>query len=145
MEWGASQKLWQRMMDEGREPPAAYYNQPELLPNLLEFWDAFNELGTERQIGMGVGPIPISKIRDHIRDEIGRPAGDATERVVEILRRVDSEYLSLVNDPKNKTTGKDKSAFEVDASNGDDVKALMDGIATRQRAKAKRDNKKKQR
>lgn len=38
---------------------------PKLTPYEQGFYDNYHELGTERQIGMTVGPIPLSAIRDY--------------------------------------------------------------------------------
>ena len=40
-------------------------NRPELMPGLKFYFDAFNELCTERQLGMAVGLIPWSKIMEY--------------------------------------------------------------------------------
>jgi hypothetical protein len=66
----------------------------------IEFslWNAFWELSTERPIGMGTGPIPVSKIRSHARD-FGMDAAS----FVRIMRRMDEEYLSHANRQDGKT------------------------------------------
>lgn len=61
---------------------------PALLPGAQEWLAAFHELSTERQIGMGVGPIPGSAIR-------GWPvAEDERELFHRCIRAMDGEYLS---------------------------------------------------
>lgn len=57
----------------------------------IEFalWSAFWELSTERQMGMGAGPIPVSKIRSHASD-----FGIDVTSFVRIMRRMDDAYLS---------------------------------------------------
>lgn len=61
----------------------------------------FYDLSTERQIGMGLGPIPSSKIRERAAElEFD---DDEAERFFAIIRRVDDEYRTLNNTPeKNK-------------------------------------------
>ena len=46
------------MVERGREAPDEFYDRPEVEPHLTWLWNAFWELGTERQLGMAVGPIP---------------------------------------------------------------------------------------
>ena len=56
------------------------------------YWTAFNDLGTERQLGMSMGPIPVSKIEWY-----GRKLGlDGRELAVfeHVIRRVDIHYLN---------------------------------------------------
>lgn len=64
----------------------------------FSLWSAFWELSTERQIGMGVGPIPVSRIRRHAPE-----FGMDTSSFVRIMRRMDDEYLSHANRQDNKT------------------------------------------
>lgn len=40
-------------------------NAPQLLPGLAEVFAAFNELSTCRNIGLAVGPIPWTAIRQY--------------------------------------------------------------------------------
>lgn len=61
--------------------------------HLQEVWLAFNELTTERQVGMGAGPIPVSKIREYAGDHLDL-TGDAAERFVVLIREMDGEYLA---------------------------------------------------
>lgn len=71
------------------EPPAGY-----------EGWlEAFWELGTERQIGMGLGPIPGSAIRAWCQDW---PDARAFHMVI---RRLDAAYLDWQRGDK-KTVGR---------------------------------------
>lgn len=57
----------------------------------IEFsiWAAFWELSTERQIGMGTGPIPVSKIYEH-----APRVGMSINPFKRIIRSMDDEYLS---------------------------------------------------
>ena len=68
-----------RMEKEDEMPELGRY-QPLLL--------AFSELSTERQIGMSVGPIPVSAIRRHLA-EFSLP-----DWWLGVLRRVDNTYLT---------------------------------------------------
>lgn len=64
----------------------------------FSLWAAFWELSTERPIGMGTGPIPVSKIRSYAPE-----FGMETSSFVRIMRRMDEEYLSHANRQDGKT------------------------------------------
>lgn len=65
---------------------------PDLLPGAQEWLDAFIELSTERQMGMGLGPIPSSAIDRWPVDDVERPAFRAC------IRAMDREYLAHSRD-----------------------------------------------
>lgn len=50
---------------------------------------AFFELSTERQVGMGIGPIPMSAIRDYL-ERYGLPVW-----WTEVITASDGHFLSL--------------------------------------------------
>lgn len=76
----------------GQELPAHLANPPKLEPASIFYFDAFNLLGTCRQIGFGtVGPIPYTAISQYGHD-LGI-SGDAFERLVYVIRKVDEETL----------------------------------------------------
>jgi hypothetical protein len=93
------------MIEDGREPPAQYFDQPELPEHLHFYWIAFNDLSGERQIGMGIGPIPRSKIRDYAIEN-GMDGVDEIERLCRIIMEMDAEYVSHAN-----SSDKDKANF----------------------------------
>lgn len=62
---------------------------PELLPGLGGWYDDFLELSTDRQIGMGIGPIPASSIARHTA---GWPEDDA-DAFRTCIRAMDAVYL----------------------------------------------------
>lgn len=84
-----------KLIEAGREPHPAFYQQPEILPWNSFYWEAFHELSTERQIGMGLGPIPRSCIMAYAAEQ--DLLGDAAEHFLDIIRRVDVEYLQSAN------------------------------------------------
>jgi hypothetical protein len=84
------------MIDEGKEPPSQYFDQPEIPDHLQFFWTAFSDLSGERQIGMGIGPIPRSKIRDYAI-ECGMDGVDEIDRLCRVIMEMDYEYVSLNN------------------------------------------------
>ena len=66
-------------------------NAPVLREDLTFYMLAFIDLTTERQIGMGEGPIPWSKMREYaIHWELDTDEFDA---LVFIVQSMDSEYL----------------------------------------------------
>lgn len=75
------------MLGGDGEPPA-------LEPAWQFFWAAFWELSTERQIGMGLGPIPASALREYARHS--GVFGDLLDSFTVVIRAVDAEYLKLV-------------------------------------------------
>ena len=57
------------------------------------YWQAFQELGTERQIGMSIGPIPLSKVWEWAH-HMNLTHSEA-RALVYVVRELDSEYLSI--------------------------------------------------
>lgn len=63
---------------------------------LEQFWD----LSTERQVGMAVGPIPLSRAYEAAA-RLGLDE-DNTATLVRAVRELDREYLKHVNKAKEK-------------------------------------------
>jgi hypothetical protein len=84
------------MMGRGWQAPDGFLDKPEIEPHLIWLWNAFWDLGTERQIGMGIGPIPISKIREYLRDEM-ELSGSEYDRAKAIIRKADDAYVGMLN------------------------------------------------
>lgn len=74
--------------EKGRTIPERLW-PPDVWPGAELWLEAFWELGTERQIGMAVGPIPASAIRAYTA---GWPEDEA-ERFRLVIRRLDAAYL----------------------------------------------------
>lgn len=83
----------------------------------------FSDLSTERQIGMGIGPIPRSKVREYARDVL-ELTDDSFDRFCEVMARVDDDYTSMQNDPKDKS--KQRSVVNIDDAAG--VKSLFERL-----------------
>lgn len=68
------------------------------------YYEAFWELGSERQIGMAEGQIPLNAIKAYAAD----PDLELTRRerwaFHAIIRKLDSAYLSLEADRRNAAT-----------------------------------------
>lgn len=88
--------------------------QPELLPGLRAWYDDFQELSTDRQLGVVAGPIPRSSIVEHTR---GWPDDDA-EMFRICMRRMDALYLSF--DPELQA-----QSIPVEMSPQDKLKAIF--------------------
>jgi len=109
-------KVWQKVLEVGREPPQAFYDQPELDVEMLSFLEAFRELGSERQLGMSIGPIPYSHIQRYAND-LGL-YGDAHERFCAILALVDVGYLNMIAEPKDDSKNKMRTVVTPDDPKG---------------------------
>lgn len=74
------------------EIPDSLLNEPELLPGLDLYYEAFWELCPDRQMGMsGVGPIPYSSIRDYCLDwELNE---ELTLNMKKLVRKMDGMFL----------------------------------------------------
>ncbi len=129
MRWSAGFKTWDRMVEQGREPPKEYYERPEIAPHLIEIWASFSELSTERQFGMTIGPIPVSKIKQYAAEEMDLE-GDEANRFCTLIARMDGEYLSY------KPPSKGKAAVSTDDTRG--VKELFLNMQDKKRLEMKR-------
>ena len=117
------------MHEAGGEPPAAFYEQPDILPWNRFYWESFFELSTERQIGMGAGPIPRSAIVAYAKES--GIDGDRYDVFHRIIRALDAEYLKLAN-----PSGKDGTAFHsVSADDAEGVKGVFDRLGQRSKRK----------
>lgn len=105
------------MAERGRNAPDAFYDRSEVDPHLTWLWAAFWELGTERQLGMSVGPIPGSKIREYLRDEM-ELTGVEYDRAKAIIRKADDAYLGMLN------RRKDDGPVLADAAKATDIEGV---------------------
>jgi hypothetical protein len=67
-------------------------NAPQLLMGLEMYYEAFTELSTCRQVGMGMGPIPWTAI-DRYGDRYGFQ-GEGFEYLVRMVRALDDVFLA---------------------------------------------------
>jgi hypothetical protein len=112
------------MIERGREAPAEFYNQPEVEPHLVWLWNAFWELGTERQLGMTIGPIPGSKIREYLRDDLDLYGADY-DRAKAIIRKADDAYVGMLNRRKE---DEPKLSDQAKATDSEGVKRVLRGL-----------------
>jgi hypothetical protein len=124
------------LVERGLEPPAQYYERPELWPHNQFYWDAFWDLGSERQIGMGVGAIPRSAIKLYA-DEFDI-TGDEYDVFYRMLRMLDNHYLSLSNSNKQPEKGSSAPADDVDGVSG-----VIERIQARAQTSRKKQRKEK--
>lgn len=90
-----------KLIEEGKEPSPQFYEQPELSAVESFYWDAFFHLSTERAIGMGLGPIPYSSVRNYAA-ELGIIGRDEFDYFLGIITALDHEYLALSNTSEKK-------------------------------------------
>jgi hypothetical protein len=83
-------------MADAQEGNEYAINAVKKAPKLLFplYWTAFNDLSTERQVGMGLGPIPI-RATDWYAGRLMLTERE-TEAFVSIIRNVDVYYLNKV-------------------------------------------------
>jgi len=117
------------MAERGREAPDEFYERPEIASHLTLIWNAFWELGTERQLGMSIGPIPGSKIREYLRDEL-ELHGAEYDRARAIIRKADDAYLGMLNARKG---DEPKLADQAKATDAEGVKRVMRGLGKARR------------
>lgn len=126
-QWGKNAEHWQHLISLGREVPAEYYECPDIEPHLNLIWSAFWDLSTERQIGMGIGPIPVSKISEYLIDEM-ELCGPEFDRVKAIIRRVDGAYVGIANGSRDDGP---EMADSAKATDGEGVKRVVSGLGER--------------
>lgn len=105
-DWGAVSEYWERRILNGFPAPPPFYERPEIEEGDQYLWRAFIDLGTERQMGMGLGPIPRSVAQAYAADL--NIEGDRFDRFWSIISMIDNEYLKLAN-------ASDKDSGESDA------------------------------
>ena len=86
--------LWKRYENkDDSQIPQQLLDEPELHLGLGLYNRAFWELSSERQIGMGAGPIPYSAIVFYARN-YGMSSGQEYD-LIYLVRRMDCRYLEL--------------------------------------------------
>ena len=90
--------------------PDKIKNAPNLSVGLVLYWRAFQDLSSDRDIGMGVGPIPWTSMdawaaRNRIR-------GDSFERFVMILRGMDGAFMEKQGKKTKGKMNKGKGGFK---------------------------------
>jgi hypothetical protein len=124
-------------IERGIEPPVQFYERPEIEPHLQFHWEAFNELSSERQIGMAMGPIPRSAIRAYA-DEVAM-TGDEFDAFNRLIRAMDNEYLSMIH----KSNKPQEKGIVAPVDDLEATKAVFDVIKARAASATKRQVKRK--
>ena len=82
-------------MAQAGQLPAEWRNPINPATELVGYWNAFMELTTCRQVGMGVGPIPFTAIKEYaLLYEI---SGIRFEVFNRLVRSLDREFLDHSN------------------------------------------------
>jgi hypothetical protein len=136
--WGSKVEGELDKVERGIEPAAWLFTQPEIWTQNRFYWEAFNELSSERQIGMGMGPIPRSAIKRYAAEFAIE--GEDYDVFHSIIRQMDNKYISLANSPSKNTNDKGMVA---EASDPDRTRAVMEVIKARAAAANKRQTKQK--
>ena len=118
------------MIDRGREAPDDFYDRPEIAQHLGWLWSAFWELTSERQLGMAIGPIPGSKIREYMRDELGLD-GAQYDYACTVIRNVDNEYVAMLNRRRDEGP---EMADTAKVTDPEGVKRVVRGLGNRYKA-----------
>jgi hypothetical protein len=79
------------LLERGAQVPTDFLEEPQLPDGCEWLMQAFWDLSTERQVGMTLGPIPMSRV-DALADRSGldRDNADTLRRAV---RAMDREFL----------------------------------------------------
>lgn len=76
---------------------------------------------------MTVGPIPMSKIREHLRNEMGLDDAEY-DRARAIIRMMDNAYLGMLNRRRDEPEGLSSSAKVTDTAG---VKRVLDSLGSK--------------
>ena len=71
--------------------PASLLDEPQLLPGLVLYYEAFWELSSDRQSGFGIGPIPYTSIMMYCRD--WDMDDDMTVTFRALIRKMDAHFI----------------------------------------------------
>lgn len=88
------------LVARGQPVPEWVLNEPEAVEGDDFYLRAFRNLSTERQVGMSLGPIPHSKVREY-----GKTAGldsDTLELFETAIRAMDEFYLSWIREQSSR-------------------------------------------
>ena len=85
-------------LKKGRPAPDWYYEKQELSEREVWVTNAFWDLNTERSTGMGVGPIPFSKIITY--GEFYDLPKTISRDFARVIRQMDATYLKFQADQR---------------------------------------------
>ena len=91
------------MQRDGADTSHLYQEDSELLPGLSVYYEAYWQLHTTRQVGMGVGPIPHTEILWFCKlREYDAETAFATEHHVRAMDNAYLEHVRKAQEPKKK-------------------------------------------
>jgi hypothetical protein len=70
-------------------------------PHLLDMWEAFFALSNDRQVGMGLGPIPWSSL-DRYAQRFGIDDPDEFDVFAFLIRTMDGAFLRHADETSKK-------------------------------------------
>lgn len=126
-----------KLIELGREPLAQFYEQPDIPAHLEMYWRAFEDLTTERQIGMAIGPIPRSRVRAYARDELDL-GEDAFELFCGVIERMDADFVKRANAPKQQPSDGSPVRSTASPEDGKSVAKILDSVAKKPNRPMKR-------
>lgn len=89
--------------------PQSIRDKPKILVGLELYWKAFSDLSSDREIGMGIGPVPWRAIHEWgLRHNI---VGDDFERLVLMVRGLDAVYIEKQASKRKTKMSKGKGNF----------------------------------
>lgn len=101
-------------------------------PENVFYFEAFWELSSDRQIGMGLGEIPFSAIdRYAVRYKI--VSVDRFDEFRRVMRRMDAEYRSLATSKSKGDEAENGETVSANDTNG--IKSMLARFNARFRAK----------
>jgi hypothetical protein len=99
---GKNLEWYEDLIAEDKEPPAEYYEQPLLYPDLRETYKIFVLLSSQsRPVGFGVSKIPIGEIKAYL-EFIGIDDFDYKQLILERIMILDDTYVSYKNEEQER-------------------------------------------
>jgi hypothetical protein len=95
LSWGDKEKFLRGLEERGEAVPALQ-NKPELDEFLIPYWKAFQVLSSSRQIGMGIGAIPLTEIEAYMRI-YGIEDQEEREDMVYLIGEMDRVFIEYCN------------------------------------------------
>lgn len=104
---GSDDRIIEQARKMGMPIPDRIKNRPQLATGLEFYWRAFTELSADRDIGMAEGHIPWTAINQWaLRHDI---QGYEFERLVSVLKIVDTAYMEKRHSQHKKAIGKNET------------------------------------
>ena len=97
----------EQLQAEGHDTTGLMDEEPDLFPDLIQYWVAFHQLSSSRSSGMSIGPIPLPAHESYFRIM----GVDSLEERLEYIHYVgvlDGEYLKWQGEKHEKESKKNK-------------------------------------